>query len=449
MEGALYSTAERLLSAPDLQDRLRRRDVRKRLQPWTVGTSLLRGVEGKWLRTGKKWAACRVTPEALRTLGEEHIGNVPRRDTGTSGQHWDGTRTPTCPPHAITPFGPPPKFNVKQVLYDHASRLKDTVVVITGAANGIGRETALQLASHGAKVVIGDLDVAGAEKTVRDIENAGGTAVSMKCNVTVWDDQVAMFELALSKFGAVDVVVPNAGVSELGQFTKVTFKDGKPVKPDTRTLDVNLTGVTYSAYLAQHYLRVNRDLNSTTLKALVLIGSVASWTGIPRAPMYTASKHAVLGIMRSLYPEFHLRNIRIACIHPFFADTAIVPTPIKVFLAGIPLASIPRIAGSIIHAATDPDPDTNGSAFLLNDDGPVFRVPREEFKMGVYKMIDDRANALLKGATGARYYARVLRDLVRVFRRPMLVAALGVAAAKMVWEYRELILGYIQKYVSL
>lgn len=305
------------------------------------------------------------------------------------------------------------------------------------------------MASRGAKVVIGDLDVAGAQKTVRDIESAGGIAASVKCNVTVWDDQVAMFELAISKFGAVDVVVPNAGVTELGQFATVTFKNGKPVKPDTRTLDVNLLGVTYTTYLAQHYLSINRDLNSTTLKALVLIGSLASWSGIPRAPMYTASKHAVLGLMRSLYPEFHLRNIRIACIHPFFADTAIVPIPIKLLLAGIPLASVPRIAGAIIHAATDPDPDTNGSAFLLNDDGPVFRVPREEFKLGVYKMIDDRANALLKGATGATYYARLVRDLVRILGKPVLVTALGAGAAKVAWDYRELMSRYIQSYVSL
>ncbi|KAF8070808.1 hypothetical protein FPV67DRAFT_1043792 [Lyophyllum atratum] len=334
-------------------------------------------------------------------------------------------------------------------LYDYASRLKDRVVVITGAANGIGRETALQLASHGAKVVIGDRDIAGAQKTVRDIESAGGTAVSLKCDVTVWDDQVAMFELAIAEFGSVDVVVANAGVTEHGAFNTVAFKDGKPVKPNTRTIDVNLFGTIYTAHLAQHYLGVNRELGSTTLKAVVLIGSMASWLGVPKASMYAASKHAVLGLMRSLYPEFHLQNIRIACIHPWFADTAIVPIPLKLLLAGIPLASIPRIGGAIIHAATNPDPDTNGSAFLLNDDGPVFMVPREEFKMGVYKMIDDRANAVLKGAAGAAYYARLVRDLVRILGKPVVITALVVGAAKVAWDHRELGLRYLRNYMSL
>lgn len=68
----------------------------------------------------------------------------------------------------------------------------------------------------------------------------------------------------------------------------------------------------------------------------------------------------------------------------------------KVILAGIPLATVPRIAGAIFYAATDPDMGTNGSAWLIPDDGNVFLVPKEEFKMGVYKMIDERANALLK-----------------------------------------------------
>ena len=76
-------------------------------------------------------------------------------------------------------------------------------------------------------------------------------------------------------------------------------------------------------------------------------------------------------------------------------DTAIVPTVAKVFLAGLPLTPVERVAGAIFYAATDPDPETNGSAWLLPDDGPVYRVDREEFKEGVYKMIDERAKRLL------------------------------------------------------
>ena len=74
-------------------------------------------------------------------------------------------------------------------------------------------------------------------------------------------------------------------------------------------------------------------------------------------------------------------------------DTGIVPVPLKMLLAGIPKTSVSRVAGAIFYAATDRDEKSNGSAWLLVDDGPVFMVPKEEFKQGVYKMIDDRANA--------------------------------------------------------
>jgi len=80
-------------------------------------------------------------------------------------------------------------------------------------------------------------------------------------------------------------------------------------------------------------------------------------------------------------------------------DTGIIPLSVKIILAGIPLTPVPRIAGAIIYLATNPDSATNGNAWLLTDNGPVFMVPKEEFKMGVYKMIDDRKNSLLKITT--------------------------------------------------
>jgi NAD(P)-dependent dehydrogenase (short-subunit alcohol dehydrogenase family) len=138
----------------------------------------------------------------------------------------------------------------------------------------------------------------------------------------------------------------------VGAFHAVAFDKGKPVKPSLKTLEVNLIGVLYSTsrlllspvvlmppsatHLALHYLKLNRIHDSP--RALVLLGSMgryimhtsscklrqlkhflASWASIPRASLYSASKHAVLGLMRSLSPEFEANNIRIGSIHPFFA----------------------------------------------------------------------------------------------------------------------------------
>ncbi|PPQ84588.1 hypothetical protein CVT25_015791 [Psilocybe cyanescens] len=338
-------------------------------------------------------------------------------------------------------------------LFSHSARVKGKVVVITGAANGIGKETALRFASYGARVVVGDLDLAGARSVVSEIEKAGGHASCIKCDVTNFDEQVEMFEMAIHNFGSVDIVIPNAGVSEMGTFQQLKIKDGKPVKPSVTTMNVNLTGVLYStcylpyiwqaknnptslhaaAHLAIHYLLLNQKEGD--LKSLMFIGSVASWLGIPMGSMYSGSKHAVLGVMRSLHPTLEMKGIRVGCIHPFFADTAIVPTPVKLVLAGIPLTPVHRIAGGIFYAATDPDIATNGSAWLLLDDGPLFMVPREEFKMGVYKMIDDRANSARAALTGIGAWVRFFRDVWRITGNSIVFAILLVGLAKVVYDY--------------
>ncbi|KAF5321689.1 hypothetical protein D9619_001530 [Psilocybe cf. subviscida] len=332
-------------------------------------------------------------------------------------------------------------------LFTDGDRVRGKVVVITGAANGIGRETALRFGAYGAKVVIGDLDITGAQKVVEEINRAGsGSAVCIKCNVTNWDDQVAMFELAMKTYGTVDVVVPNAGVSEVGSFQTLTFKDGKPVKPKLATLEVNLYGVLYSAHLGWHYLQQGQQ--DGDLKALIFIGSVASWQGIPSGEMYTGSKHAVLGVMRALHPIAEIKGIRVACIHPFFADTAIVPIPVKLILAGIPLTPVPRVAGAIFKAATDPDMTTSGSAYLLLDDGPVFRVPKEEFKLGVYKMIDDRANAARAILKGTQAWLLFFKDVWRITGKPIVAAGTAAAVSKLAWDNRAAIQAYITSVTS-
>ncbi|KAK7473236.1 hypothetical protein VKT23_001334 [Stygiomarasmius scandens] len=332
-------------------------------------------------------------------------------------------------------------------LLKYSSRAKDKVVLITGAANGIGKEAATRFAEAGAKVIIGDLDLSGAEKTASDLQAIAGkgTSFARKCDVTNWDDLVGFYDFAIEKFGRVDIVVANAGVTELGRFIAVDLdSSGKPVKPNLTTVNVNLVGAMYTVHLAQHYLCVNREPEGTSLKAVVMLGSMASWLAIPPAPVYAASKHGVLGVVRSLDPILAQKNIRINCICPFFADTGIVPVPVKLFLAGVPLVPVPRIASAIFYSATNPDPETSGRAFCLLDDGPVFQVPKEDFKLGVYGMIDQRANALLKGARGAAHFARVLGDVVHVLKRPIMWAIL-VGGAGLGLAYREPILQQIQQ----
>lgn len=330
-------------------------------------------------------------------------------------------------------------------LHNYAERLKGKVVIITGGASGIGKEASLQFAAHGARVVIGDLNASAAESVVSEIKAAGGTAVSTRCNVVVWEDQLALFELAMLTYGAVDIVIPNAGVADYSYDMVQVGKDGKPVKPNLITMDVNLTGVLYTVHLTLHYMPLYKQEGD--LKALLLIGSMASWMKIPSSTLYTGSKHAILGVMRSLSESFKFQDMRLATIHPWFADTNILPTRAKVILTGIPMLPVPRIAGCMIYAATNPDPKTSACAWLLPDDGPVFFVGKEDFKLGVYKMIDDRSNAIFKGAYGALYYFQCAKDLWR-HTAPLRNMGLIAAAAAVTWSNRDKIEALVNQYLS-
>jgi NAD(P)-dependent dehydrogenase (short-subunit alcohol dehydrogenase family) len=319
-------------------------------------------------------------------------------------------------------------------LFAYAERAKGKVVVLTGGANGIGKEVALVFAKYGSKVVIGDMDAPGAEAVVNGIIKNGGEAASIKCNVTNWDDQVALFELAFERYGAVDIVIPNAGITEVEKDVcsgGLTFVNGKPIAPKLLTLDVNLKGVFYTVHLGVHFVKRNRAPGSW--KAIVLIGSIASWTGVTKAPQYSASKHGVLGLMRAIDPIVTADNIRIAAIHPWFADTSILGLPIKLLLAGIPLTPVPRIAGAIFRAATDPDLATSGCPWVLPDDGPVIRVEKEALRAGVYEMLSNRIRRATNFATAVGDWARLVRDLTLICRPvltvlvPIVVLAVAVS----------------------
>ncbi|KAK0476819.1 hypothetical protein IW261DRAFT_1637339, partial [Armillaria novae-zelandiae] len=282
-------------------------------------------------------------------------------------------------------------------LFQYAERVKDKVVLITEASKGIGRETAIRFAQaystasrYRAKVVIGDQDASGAQAIAHEIVTTGGAAVSALCNATVWDNAVALFDLAVKTYGGLDIIVASTGATEVGQFTQVSLDiNGKPMKPDLTTVDVNLVGILHIVHLAQYYLARKRQPND--LKVLVILGSIASWHCLPQAPLYSASGCAVLGTMRSLYPDLEHKDIRTAVISPFFSlsdnDSFVEVSP-----KGLSLSPIARVAGSIFHAATNPEKETNGRAWLIRDDGPLYMVPREDLNEGVFRAYNKRIN---------------------------------------------------------
>jgi len=205
--------------------------------------------------------------------------------------------------------------------------------------------------------------------------------------------------------------VANAGINEVGSFYRPQVVDGKLQKPATATLDVNVNGMIYSTSLALHYLEHNRK-SPSDLKAIVVMGSMASWMCLPSAPMYSASKHAVLGFARSVASTVKKKNIRVNVVHPFFSATGILNTVNLVFLAGVPLIPVNRIAATIIYAATHPDLETTGSVFALIDDGPVLYLGNEIIKGGIYDILSTRAAKLTTAITNVRVGIAVAKILV-------------------------------------
>ncbi|CZT04862.1 related to short-chain alcohol dehydrogenase [Rhynchosporium agropyri] len=228
--------------------------------------------------------------------------------------------------------------------YDPAGVTGKTII-ITGGASGFGEGFSRHWAAHGANIVIAD--ISNGNPLVDEIRKAGGNALYVRCDVTNWQQQVDMFRAAVkfSPRGTIDAVVCNAGITDTGNqfFEPKGMNMEEPPKPNFKALDVNLTGVMYTTHLAMHWLPLNeKPKQSSGEKAgrytpdrhILLIGSMASLLPIPGLVQYAASKHAVLGLFRSLRSTSFVQGIRVNLLCPYFIDTPLIPPIARALLAG-------------------------------------------------------------------------------------------------------------------
>ena len=189
--------------------------------------------------------------------------------------------------------------------------LRGKVALVTGAGSGIGRAIALRLAAEGASVVVNDIDVDGGERTVAEIEGAGGTAAYVRADVSDEAEVARMVAFAEERFGGLDVLVNNAGVF----VEQPSFPDA-PIERWGRVLDVYLLGVMLCIHAVVPALRRRGG------GAIVNIASGAGIGFRPHfSPEYAAAKAGVARLTAALAPLAQTHGIRVNCVCPGWVDT--------------------------------------------------------------------------------------------------------------------------------
>ncbi|HEY7197012.1 MAG TPA: glucose 1-dehydrogenase [Gaiellaceae bacterium] len=235
------------------------------------------------------------------------------------------------------------------------SLLEGKAAIVTGAASGIGRATAMAFADEGATLLLADVDEAGGAETVRLVEERGGAAAFGRCDVSSPEDVEALVAAAVERFGRIDCAFNNAGIGG-GSAPLVDTDD----EAWNRVLAVNLTGV---------FLCLKHELRQMAAQghgAIVNTASLVGVTGYPGLTAYNAAKHGVVGLTRTAALEHAAQGIRVNAVCPAWIETPMVMDE------GVAPASIPEVyealAGVIpMKRLGTPDEVARAVAWLCSD----------------------------------------------------------------------------------
>ncbi len=188
---------------------------------------------------------------------------------------------------------------------------RNRAVLVTGASQGIGREIALQLARHGARVGLMARSRSDLEATAAACRTEGAQALILPGDVGSETDCAAAVRSACADFGSLDMLIANAGISMLS-----AFEDLDELEPLERVMRVNYFGAVYCTRHALPHLIASRG-------RIVAVSSLSGLTGVPTRTGYAASKHAMRGFFDSLRIELRRHGVSVTVAYPGFVDTGI------------------------------------------------------------------------------------------------------------------------------
>lgn len=242
-------------------------------------------------------------------------------------------------------------------------RFKRKVVLVTGAASGIGRETAIRLASEGANLTLCDIDEVGLAKTVNDCQLPNNTVVAQYCDVASHDSCAAAVNATVETHGQLDVLCNIAGIAQLKHFTDITVEEWQ------RMLGINLSSVFYLCQLAMPHLLKSKG-------NIVNLSSSAGLIGQAYTASYTATKAAVVNLSKSLAVEYSKQGVRVNALCPGSVKTPlaaniVMPEAIDHGLLGkmfpmLDAAQPSEIAAAVAYLASDEARFITGAALPID-----------------------------------------------------------------------------------
>ncbi|MEK3661321.1 SDR family NAD(P)-dependent oxidoreductase [Paenibacillus sp. FSL F4-0236] len=237
-------------------------------------------------------------------------------------------------------------------------RLKDKIIIITGAGSGIGKSTAALFASEGATVIIADVQEDSGKAAVTEIEATGGNAMFIPCDVTDASSTTVMADQVFNTFGRIDVLFNNAGISGVGAVHEVSEEVWK------RVMRVNVTGVFLTCKAVLPYMM------KTKKGSIINMSSGIAEIGVAERASYSASKGAVLSLTKAMQVDYAPYGIRVNALLPGTIMTPFVEGYLKTSLD--PEASVAAIKRRQLSGELGKPEDVARAALFLASDESGF-----------------------------------------------------------------------------